>query len=238
MCAGQNNWDDPLQGELLKQWQIILSELSSTNQIKISRCYFLVNSRPCDVQLHGFCNASSQAYAAVLYIRSTYPNGHIDVRIVASKSRVAPVRKPTIPLGAVLLARLFNTVTNSLSFEYKSTYWVDSTTVLYWIRNEGLWKQYVNNRLQEIHRFTCKEYWRHCPGQLNPADLPTQGLKGEELTAKDLWWSGPQFLKTSESNWPSNLIYNTDNSALSELRKEQTEHPILCSHQQSPKREN
>ena len=184
LCVGQVTWDDPLQGELLNQWQSILSELESLKSISIPRCFF-ANSSPSDIQIHGFCDASSQAHAAVLYIRSVYSDGHNDVRIVASKTRVAPLKKFTIPrlelLGALILSRLVNTVTSSLLFKHKITYWVDSTAVLYWIRNERLWKQYVNSRLQEIHSLTCKHDWRHCSGQLNPADLPTRELKGEEL---------------------------------------------------------
>ena len=49
------------------------------------------------VQLHGFCDASSQAYAAVLYFHSLYTDGHVEVRLITSKTRVAPLTKPTIP---------------------------------------------------------------------------------------------------------------------------------------------
>ena len=96
----------------------------------------------------------------------------------------------------------------------------------------------MNSRLQEIHSLACKQDWRHCPGQLNPADLPTQGLKGEELAVNNIWWSGPQFLKTPESNWPSNLNYETDEVATSELRKQHTNlchTPLVSTEDQSKK---
>ena len=82
-------WDDPLQGELHDHWTRILAELSSISRIRIPRCYFLLNSSPTDVQLHKFSDASSQAYAAVLYFRSLYPDGHVEVRLIASKTRLA-----------------------------------------------------------------------------------------------------------------------------------------------------
>ena len=92
------------------------------------------------VQLHGFCDASSQAYAAVLYFRSLYTDGHVEVRLIASKTMVAPLTKPTIPrlelLGAVLLSWLADTVIKSMNTQPLVTYWVDSTTVLYWIKNK------------------------------------------------------------------------------------------------------
>ena len=75
---------------------------------------FFANFSPSDIQIHGFCDASFQAYAAVLYFHSVYSDGHIDVHIVASKTKVAPLKKSTIPrlelLGAVILSRLVNRV--------------------------------------------------------------------------------------------------------------------------------
>ena len=119
LCTNKCGWDDPLQGELHDHWTRILTELGSISRIRIPRCYFLLNSSPTDVQLHGFSDASPQAYAAVLYFRSLYPDGHVEVRLIASKTRVAPLTKPTIPrlelLGAVLLSRLANTVLKSMS---------------------------------------------------------------------------------------------------------------------------
>ena len=69
-------------------------------------------------------------------------NSHIDVRIVASKTRVAPLKKPAIPrlelLGVVILSRLVNTVTSLLLVKHRITNRVDSMAVLYWIRNDRL----------------------------------------------------------------------------------------------------
>ena len=113
--------------------------------------FFLVNSSPSHIQTHGFCDAASQAYALVLYIHS---DDHSDVCIVASKIRAAGLKKPTIPrlqlLKAIILSRLVNTLMSSLPFKHRITYWVDSTAVLYWIRNERPQKQYVNHHKRFI----------------------------------------------------------------------------------------
>jgi hypothetical protein len=177
ICQEKKDWDEPLNGDLLKEWNTIVNELPSLNAIRISRCYFLLHIRPVKTELHAFSDASNKAYAAVIYMRSIYENGQVLVRFVASKTKIAPVKTQTIPrlelLGAVILARLVNTVVKSLPCDISVTYWVDSTTVLHWIKNERAWKQYVNHRVNEIRQLTNKNDWRFCPGQENPADLAT-----------------------------------------------------------------
>ena len=70
--------------------------------------------QPLKIQLHGFSDASKRAYGAVVYIRSVYEDGHIDVRLISSKTKVAPIKQQSIPrlelLGATILVRLVNTV--------------------------------------------------------------------------------------------------------------------------------
>ena len=67
--------------------------------------------------LHGFCDASLQAYAVVVYLRFETPNGHF----VAAKPCVAPIGGQTIPrlelLSALLLAKLILNVFSALKPE-------------------------------------------------------------------------------------------------------------------------
>ena len=62
---------------------------------RFSQMIFLTIANPIDTQLHGFCDASLQAYAAIVYVRSVYQNDHIENRIVASKTRVSPMKRST-----------------------------------------------------------------------------------------------------------------------------------------------
>lgn len=210
LCISRVNWDELLTGDILNKWNAIIVELEQSPNIHLPRCYFRLDCKPETVELHAFSDASSQAYAAVVYIRSTYPDGTISVNLLASKNKVAPIKKQSIPrlelLGAYILAKLVNTIIQSLPNELPVIYWVDSMTVLCWIKNDRIWKQYVRDRVNEIRRITDNESWRFCPGTLNPADLPTRGLTSTELSRNEVWWHGPQFLKLSESNWPSSVI--------------------------------
>ena len=70
--------------------------------------FLCIQQTPTNVQLHGFSTAFQCVYAAVIYVRSVYPNGDIETRFVASKTKIAPIKPQTIPclklLGAFLLA--------------------------------------------------------------------------------------------------------------------------------------
>ncbi len=44
------------------------------------------------MELNGFCDASEQAYPAVLYLRMMCADGNIQIALVASKTKVAPIK--------------------------------------------------------------------------------------------------------------------------------------------------
>ena len=149
--------------------------------------------------------------------------------VVASKARVAPIERQSIPplelLGATILPRLVNTIEKSLvslKTPLEVYYWTDSLTTLWWIRNNKVWKPYVQHRVEEIREHSDPTHWKFVQGELNPADLPSRGCSAEELSRNQTWWSGPEFLKHSEESWPEQpLSSGIDNEkvALSEVRR-------------------
>ena len=60
-----------------------LAELGTLSGVKIDRCYFIANATPTKIQLHGFCDASVKAYAAVLYVRTVYFYNSVFVSMTA-----------------------------------------------------------------------------------------------------------------------------------------------------------
>ncbi|GFR18242.1 hypothetical protein TNCT_7191 [Trichonephila clavata] len=62
--------------------------------------------------LRGFCDASTKAYAAVIYLKSKQ-----EIHLVSAKTRVAPIKQLTIPrlelCGALLLAELISSDSKS-----------------------------------------------------------------------------------------------------------------------------
>ena len=156
-------WDDSLQSDLLSQWKLILTELGTLSNISVDRCYFVSHATPVTLQLHGFCDASVEAYATVVYLRVTYSDGSVTTRILASKTRVSPLKAQTVPwlelLAALILTRLVTTIRDTLSSlkTAQLVLWTDSMVVLCWLQSSKPCKQYVSSRINEIHRLTSKE---------------------------------------------------------------------------------
>ena len=50
-----------------------------------------------DVQRHALSDSSEKAYAAVLYMGMPYTDGQVETRLITSKTRVALIKKQSIP---------------------------------------------------------------------------------------------------------------------------------------------
>ena len=113
------DWDDQLTGDHLKKWKSLFPELQTLNSVCTPRSYFDYTSGNLkSAELHCFSDASEKAYVASIYVRSIYEDGRIGVKLVASKTKVAPLKKQSIPrlelLGATILVRLAKTIQNAL----------------------------------------------------------------------------------------------------------------------------
>ncbi|XP_026063123.1 uncharacterized protein LOC113046525 [Carassius auratus] len=196
-------WDEELPTDLAKEWQSWCSELPQIHHIVIPRWYGIKSEHKHDAQqLHVFCDASEKAYSTVAYLLREADDGTKSTCLVASKSRVAPLKKMSLPrlelMGAVIGARLGNNLLKPLNMELQQVHlWTDSMIVLQWIRSPAYrWKQFVSNRVAEIQSLTNPAMWFHCKGKANPADLPTRGQTVANLKESGLWWKGPPFLTT------------------------------------------
>ena len=66
-------------------------------------------------------------------------------------------------------------------------------------------------RVQEIREHTTPDSWRFCPGNQNPADIPSRGMSASELVSEKRWWNGPEFLFKDEREWPQEDNRQSDN---------------------------
>ncbi|CAL1671780.1 unnamed protein product [Lasius platythorax] len=113
-------------------------------------------------------------------------NTHL-VQLVCSKTKVAPLKRLTIPrlelTAALLLARLITKITKALELpEVLAFCWSDSSVTLTWISGHpSRWKDFVRNRVSAIQETLLNVPWRYVPGKKNPVDLASRGLKPEQL---------------------------------------------------------
>lgn len=201
-------WDESVPQHVYTRWSRFRSELADLNQLRVARrVKFITESQ--HVQIHGFCDASQHAYGACVYVRTQTAKNRYRIELLCSKSRVAPVKEITIPrlelCAAVLLAQLTKKVVDAFdSAGIQIVLWSDSTIALNWITSSSRrWSVFVANRVGEIQRLTKLEHWRHIPSADNPADILSRGLYPSEIASASSWWRGPEFLRLSESHWPS-----------------------------------
>jgi hypothetical protein len=72
-------WDDPVPQELEQTWLQWRAELSLLADRHIPRCYFPKDSTIVFRQLHGFSDASEQAYSGVVYLRQVDTTGCVHI---------------------------------------------------------------------------------------------------------------------------------------------------------------
>lgn len=198
-------WDQPLPATVGESWRNFHSQLPALNEIQIDRCVII--PRAVQVEIHCFSDASQKAYGGCLYMRSEDQEGNVRVRLLTSKSKVAPLKTQTIPrlelCGALLAAQVYEKVRQATNYQVRTTFWVDSTCALHWIQSTpSTWSVYVGNRVAKIQEITEGCEWRHVAGADNPADLISRGISANEIVHNKFWWNGPGWLAEDRENWP------------------------------------
>ena len=200
-------WDEDVSYYLKKKHQRWRDELHLLSTVQIPRHYFQ-GRKPVTVELHGFSDASKEAYAAVIFIRATYTAGPPSSHLVVAKTRVTPLNTRSIPqlelCGADLLAKLMTTTRQTLNIPIQDVYsYCDSTMVLAWLDGSPhRYKIYVANRIASTVNLIPTAAWRYVPTKENPADAASRGLTASELKHHPLWWHGPPWLLKQPVKFP------------------------------------
>ena len=68
------DWDEPLPTDLVKNWNSWVTSVKSLSNVALHRYCFRNSVPPNDYdnvqyQLHGFCDASDDAFSCVIYLR-------------------------------------------------------------------------------------------------------------------------------------------------------------------------
>ncbi|XP_045034629.1 uncharacterized protein LOC116930576 [Daphnia magna] len=216
-------WTDVVGEEDTSWWLLWFKELQCLNQVAMPRCLFPNRETLESSELHTFCDASEEAYAAVIYIRNVFSSGQVVIRQVKATNKLAPKKTISVPkleLNAALLgARVTQVVQQALPAHiHRRRFWTDSSTVRNWIRAAAAnYQVFVSNRVGEIQTITDEDEWRFVPGRLNPADAATRSaLDGDVFPA--IWLNGPDFLFHPEDKWPVDLPWMTIKEEMRSIR--------------------
>ena len=201
-------WDDPVPKSIQDAWAQWRSELPMLSTRPIPRCYFPKTATAVSRQLHGFSDASEDAYAGVVYLRIVTSTDEVHTSLVISKTKVSPIKLLSIPrlelCGAQVLARLLKHAKDVLQIPLCDVYaWTDSMIVLGWLTgNPRRFKTYVGNRVSSIVDQIPPDRWNHVVSNENSADCASRGLLPSELLEHKLWWEGPPWLLLMPPHWP------------------------------------
>ena len=194
------DWDSELDDADSENWKAILKKLQAIPILEIPR-YLELSQDP---EIICFVDASKNSYCAVIYLRSKCRTDW-KTNIIFAKTRVAPVRKITIPrlelLAVVVGVKCLKFVKEKINVPFRKTrLFSDSQCVLHWLNERKPLSVFVENRLKQIREEKNMDF-RYVSTSDNPADLGTR-ISSTNMLDTGRWLHGPPWLANPESTWP------------------------------------
>ena len=199
-------WDDPVPEDLGVAWDSWLCDLKKVSEWEFPRCMKPYPAKDCACELHHFSDASEKALGCCSYLRCVNHDGSIHVSLICSRSKVAPIKKVSIPRleleAAVMSAKTDAMLRCKLDIQLGPSYfWTDSEIVLRYIANESRrFTTFVANRIACIHDVSDPRQWKHVSGVNNVADVVSRGHPNI-AECEEIWLHGPHFLRQFHSDW-------------------------------------
>jgi hypothetical protein len=208
ICRLKCSWDEPLIPEHEIAWKKWINDLPRLTSYSLPRCYRPFEFEDSICELHIFCDGSEVGYGAVAYLRFENKSGEIHCILALAKSRLAPLKRMTIPrleLTAAKLAVIIKcTLEKEIDFDISRIFfWTDSTVTLKYINNTTKrFQRFVANRVAFIHERTEPDQWFYVFSKQNPADYASRGVPIRKFLELKDWSNGPSFLYEPKTCWP------------------------------------
>jgi hypothetical protein len=174
-------WDDPVPEGTNKEFREVVKHLADLRAISFPRAVKPLEAVIDKPMLMIFGDGSSSASCALTYLRWQMADGSVQCRLLAGKTRVAPMCKISIPrmelVGALLAVRLARKIIDSLRMELEAVrYFTDSSAVLGMLsKDSASFLEFVGTRVSEIRiKSNPEKEWFWNPGELNLADQGTR----------------------------------------------------------------
>ena len=162
------NWDEEPPPTVCYKWIELFKEMKELNKITFQRSLCSANATE-PPMLCVFSDAPQDAFGACAYTHQRTHDDKYQVRLIAAKSRVAPLKQLSIPRlelqAAVLASRLAKTIQEESRIRFQSVkFFTDSMIMLAWLQSlSRSFKPFVSSRVGEIQSNTDPSQWRHIP---------------------------------------------------------------------------
>ena len=212
-------WDEEIPNAVKIKFVEALKNIKDVGELKFPRCVepdFVDRSQGPELLIFG--DGSTQAFCALVYVRWKLTNGSFKCCFITGKTRVAPLRKITVPrielMGSVMAVRLCETVLKFTKLKIaKRHFFTDSTAVHGMINMScGAFNEFVGTRVGEIKAKSESQEWSWLPTHENLADLGTRdNVKPDMLALGSKYQVGMDWMNQEEETWP--VKKNPGNSA-------------------------
>ena len=211
-------WDENISEETKKKFTDILMLLGDLRNIKFPRCII-----PSEIDqeekpvLIVFGDGSTQAFCTLAYGRWKMTDGSYKCRLISGKTRVAPLRKISVPrmelMGAVAAVRLAHSVQEATNIEFgQRFFFTDSSAVLGMIKNNSAaFLEFVGTRTGEIRsKSNPDSEWFWIPTADNLADMGTRDtVMPKDLDVDTEYQNGKPWMQMSQDKWPCKSGFGT-----------------------------
>ena len=215
-------WKDIIPQEILSEFNKWKAGILHLQNVKIPRWTSCLGMEDALTDLVIFCDSAATGYGMVSYTRRFLKGGgdRKHVSFLVAKAHVVPLQMskqplknqechgdsiPRLELVAATLAAEWRDILLRHSGEIFNDIYLfsDSLTVINWINDwERRFRSFENFRIERIRILSQLSEWRHCPTNLNPADIASKGLNADEYKKWAFFHSGPEFLRDETTNWP------------------------------------
>ena len=208
----KKEWDDAVSETQRFKFLELISQLKKIRDIRFPRCIVpeKVDRENSEATLMTLVDGSRSASCALVYICWKLVTGEKWCILVAGKTRVAPIKRISIPRmelnGALAGVRLAEKVQEHLGIEIKQRFFfTDSSAVLGMLKgNLSTYQEFVSTRTSEIKSKTdTVTEWKWIPSEYNLADLGTRDtVVPEDLCEASAYQNGMAWMKDDPTTWP------------------------------------
>jgi len=206
-------WDAPINSLTRTRFLDVLKLLTELRNVEFPRS--IVPDNIDDETLPDlvvFGDGSQQAFCTLAYARWKLNDGGYSCRLISGKTRVAPIKKISVPrielLGALASVRLATNIEEALGHNLtfkKRNFFTDSTAVLGMVKGDSVaFQEFVGTRVGEIKsKSDTEEEWFWIPTAENLADLGTRDdVVPADLGPGTVYQEGQTWMREEMTTWP------------------------------------